>query len=161
WQVVEQVLHADPVPPRKLCNGVPRDLETICLKCLEKAPKKRYQDARALADDLDRWLEGKPIEARATPAHERFCLWVRRQPAVAALLGLCLLGVVAFVASLLVYHAGLRHALDTAEENAEASRCSLVLLDVAHGSQALDEGDDALALLWFVEALRLDAGSPR
>src|SRR5262249_23288912 len=158
---IDQVLRAQPVRPRVLVRTCPRALETICLKCLEKDPKKRYQDARALADDLDRWLEGKPIEARATPAHERFCLWVRRQPAVAALLGLCLLGVVAFVASLLVYHARLRHALDTAQEHAEASRRSLVLLGVAHGCRALDEDDDALALLWFVEALRLDAGSPR
>jgi WD40 repeat protein len=80
-----QVVGNEPVPPRRLVPKLPRDLETICLKCLEKAPAKRYAGAAALADDLQRFLDNKPILARPTPAWERLAKWARRRPAVAAL----------------------------------------------------------------------------
>ncbi len=81
-----QVLTADPVPPRRLVPGVPRDMETVCLKCLEKEPHRRYASAAALADDLRRYREGRPVLARPTPLWERGWRWARRRPAVAALL---------------------------------------------------------------------------
>ena len=80
-----QVIGNEPVPPRRLVPQVPRDLETICLKCLQKSPAKRYATAGALADDLQRFLDSQPIQARPTPAWERLAKWVRRRPAVAAL----------------------------------------------------------------------------
>ena len=80
-----QVIGNDPVPPRRLAPKLPRDLETICLKCLEKVPAKRYASAGALADDLQRFLDSKPIQARPTAAWERLAKWARRRPAVAAL----------------------------------------------------------------------------
>src|SRR5262249_2239251 len=70
---------------------VPRDLETICLKCLRKEPARRYATAGALADDLRCMLEGKPIAARPVSAWGRILLWARRRPAVAALAVLRLL----------------------------------------------------------------------
>jgi WD40 repeat protein len=79
------VWHQEPVSPRRLQPGLPRDLETICLKCLEKAPGKRYASAEALADDLARWADGLPIQARPIGTLERTVRWARRNPAVAAL----------------------------------------------------------------------------
>jgi uncharacterized protein (TIGR03067 family) len=82
---IHQVIDANPVLPSRLVPKMPRDLETICLKCLEKSPANRYASAGALADDLLRFLDSKPILARPTPAWDRLAKWSRRRPAVAAL----------------------------------------------------------------------------
>lgn len=84
--VLQQVLNTDPVSPRLLNPSVPRDLETISLKCLEKDPERRYSSAQELADDLGRWLRQEPILARPTSAWEHAVKWVKRKPAIAALI---------------------------------------------------------------------------
>jgi WD40 repeat protein len=83
---VLQVIHDEPVPPSRLQRHLPRDLETICLKCLARAPAGRYPSAAALADDLRRFLDGTPIQARPAGRFETAWKWARRHPAVAALL---------------------------------------------------------------------------
>jgi tetratricopeptide (TPR) repeat protein/tRNA A-37 threonylcarbamoyl transferase component Bud32 len=86
-ETVEQVRNEEPVPPRRLQPKVPRDLETICLKCLDKRPSRRYASAKALADDLNRFLQGDPIHARRVRWWERAAKWARRRPTAAALIG--------------------------------------------------------------------------
>jgi serine/threonine protein kinase len=83
---VFQVVHEEPVPPRRLQPKLPRDLETVCLKCLQKEPHKRYASAEALADDLRRFLQDLPIQARPAGKLERLGRWCRRNPRVASLL---------------------------------------------------------------------------
>jgi serine/threonine-protein kinase len=83
---IHQVLTQDPVPPSRLNHSVPRDLETVCLKCLHKEPGQRYANALALADDLRRFGEGRPIQARPVGWAERFWRWCRRKPTAAGLL---------------------------------------------------------------------------
>jgi hypothetical protein len=87
---LQQLMSEVPVPPRKINAKVPRDLETICLKCLQKDPARRYPSARELADDLRRFLKGRPILARPTPAWERAWKWSQRRPALAVALLLVL-----------------------------------------------------------------------
>ncbi|MBN9118448.1 MAG: protein kinase, partial [Planctomycetes bacterium] len=84
---VQLLLHQTQPPssPRKLRPSVPRDLETICLKCLEKDPKRRYPDCQAVADDLRRWMDEEPISARRPRIPERAVRWAKRNPAVAGL----------------------------------------------------------------------------
>jgi serine/threonine-protein kinase len=92
WETLALVRSDDPVPPRRLQPRVPRDLETICLKCLRKSPRQRYASARAVGEDLQRYLRGEPVAARPVSPRERLGRWCRRQPVVAALTATLALG---------------------------------------------------------------------
>lgn len=82
-QILRQIESEEPVPPRRLNPGIPQDLQTICLKCLEKDPQKRYRDAFNFAEELDRFLRSEPIHARPRSALGKGWLWCRRRPALA------------------------------------------------------------------------------
>jgi hypothetical protein len=90
-EVLRQVTDDEPLPPTRLQPAVPRDLEAICLKCLEKSPARRYQSAQELADDLRRFLDGRPILARRAGMVRRLLKYTRRHPGRATLAGLGLL----------------------------------------------------------------------
>jgi len=103
---IAQVCTQEPVPVRQLQPSVPRDLETICLKGLRKDPRQRYATAENLADDLQRWLDGRPILARPVPAWERAWKWARRRPALAVAAAALFVAVLGVVSAGLVYGAG-------------------------------------------------------
>jgi WD40 repeat protein/serine/threonine protein kinase len=140
--ILQCVVEADPPALHTLVPDIDRDLETICLKCLEKIATARYGSAEALAEDLERWLRFEPILARPSTPWERVGKWVKRKPVTAALvLALFLVGVVGI--SGIVWQ-WLR------------SEGRLIRLNVANGTRLAREGDLAGALLWYTEALRLD-----
>ena len=90
-ETLKQVMEQEPVSPRQLNASVDSDLETICLKCLQKEPALRYSSANELAGDLSRYLEGQPIQARPISTFSRFVRWCRRNPRLATLTGAFLL----------------------------------------------------------------------
>ena len=101
-ETLDQVRGQKPVPPRRLNAKIPRDLETVALKCLEKNPARRYASAEALADDLNRFLEGRPIKARPISPIEHAWRWCRRQPVITALAATMLLTMIGSFVGLLV-----------------------------------------------------------
>ncbi len=121
-ETVLQVIHDDPVPPSKLRPKLPRDLETVCLKCLHKDPARRYATAVELADDLGRFLAGEPIHARPVSAVARGWKWVRRHPALAAFAATAVVAVLAVVGVLIGSNAKLTEANRQKEQEAKTAR---------------------------------------
>jgi WD40 repeat protein len=160
---LEQVVHAEPVPPSRLQPGVPVDLETICLKCLHKEPARRYASADELADDLGRCRRGEPIKARPVGAAARLLRWCRRNKTVAALsggVGLLLLALaIGSTVAAVLYRSALTdksQALDRAETekaNAQAAEAKALAAKVAA------EESDRLgkAQLWLAHRARVQA----
>ncbi len=119
---MEQVSSIEPLSPGKLQRHTPRDLEIICLKCLQKAPHRRYATAVALADDLRRFLDRQPILARQTPAWERAWKWARRRPSAATALLSILIAIVLLLCGAFYHNARLRAAVRNAQAAEHASR---------------------------------------
>jgi WD40 repeat protein len=122
--ILAQIAHAEPPAPRLLNPAVPRDLETICLACLEKTPSRRYGSADDLRDDLRRFLDGEPIFARQIGPLEKAVRWCRRKPALAGSMGLAavLLLVLAIGGPIVAWRmARARDAAETAHRSALAA----------------------------------------
>jgi eukaryotic-like serine/threonine-protein kinase len=128
-ETLEQVKTAEPVPPSRLLPGVPRDAETIALKCLQKDPAKRYASAEALAEDLRRFLEDRPIRARRASSTEWLLRWGRRNKLVAGLLASLVVTLVAgFVVSTTQW---IRADADAARADRHAAREAELRADMA------------------------------
>jgi serine/threonine protein kinase/tetratricopeptide (TPR) repeat protein len=151
-QVMDQILHADPPPVRRLNPDVPRDLEVVVAKCLERDPARRYAAAADVADDLDRFLAGHPIRARAVGPAGRARRWCRRNPWAAAALVVTSVGFAAAggLAALLARSERVERAAraDADEQRAEAEKARDLLrvaLDAAHDARTLAEHQKAAA----------------
>lgn len=128
-EAMRRVLEDMPKPPSSVRPGVPRDLDTICLKCLEREPRERYASAEDLAEELRRFLADEPILARSTSTWERVIKWTRRRPSEAALAGLAVLVVLGILAVTVWSNAWLRRhgknleaALEREQEQTKAVR---------------------------------------
>jgi serine/threonine protein kinase len=168
-ETILQVVHEDPIPPSRLTPGVPRDVETVTLKCLQKDPQRRYRSAAALAEDLRRCREGEPVLARPVGRLERAWRWARRHPgpALAVLLGLLILaGAVSLyvlqrehdrraAAVLAAQHARTLEALASAR--AAERRALRLAADVTldHAKGLCEAGDPVRGLHWMVRGLEL------
>jgi WD40 repeat protein/serine/threonine protein kinase len=181
-KLVEQAVAANPPRPRSIDPTIPRDLETVILKAIARDPAMRYQSAAALADDLRRYMEDRPVRARRATPSEQFVRWCRRNPAVAALLATVLFvttagaGVASFFAArasdradeanrerakAFVREQEAQAARGQAETMAEEARKRLVRLNVLNGTTYQDAGNPASALLWFHHAWEQDHADPK
>jgi tetratricopeptide (TPR) repeat protein len=140
-ETLDLVRHADPIPPDRFRPRLPRDLQTVCLKCLEKSPARRYASAADLVADLDRFTAGLPVRARPVGVVGRAVRWAKRRPTAAALAGVCVVGAAAGVGGLAGHNARLRAEVErTQKQEAETARQKTAALDhVRRGHQALDD----------------------
>ncbi len=180
-ETIRMVTEQEPQRPSTLNHRADRDLETICLKCMEKDPARRYGSAEAVAEDLERWLRDEPILARPSSAFTRTIKWIKRRPAVAALVWVVLTAIVFFIVLVLSNDNKLQHERDfavqqeslarlakteaeksarQAENNAKISLSRLVRSQVGNGIRLFDEGDASGSLLWISEALSLMKNDP-
>jgi WD40 repeat protein/tRNA A-37 threonylcarbamoyl transferase component Bud32 len=164
---ITQTLHDEPVPPRKLNPKVPRDLEVICLKCLQKAPTKRYASAEALADDLQLLLEGRPITARPVGRVERLLKWVKRRPTAATLVLVANLVAVGALVAGIVFASKLRDERDNtkaafvdADRQKRLAEATLVDMQTNFGVVAQEQNNSPVAALWFASAVAIGEQTP-
>ena len=172
-EILRAVASREPVPPRRLLSRVPNDLQAVCLKCLSKEPHRRYTSAAALADDLDRFREGKPVAARPVSLPARAVRWSRRNPGISALLTmLAVVVIISFglvswkwlesehdrkraeekAADELLANRAAQLARQEAEEHRQEARRNLYVADVRLAQQAWESGHVDLMLRLLEEA---------
>jgi len=141
-----QVLEREPVAPRLLNASAPRDLETICLKCLEKEPSRRYATAQAVADELSRFLRQEPILARPASRPEKAWRWCRRQPALATALGAVVLVAAVGFAGIVSQWRRAEQQRRNAESNELLARQNAYASDMTLAQRALEADEVGLAI---------------
>jgi hypothetical protein len=142
-----QVVSAEPVPPRQLNPKVPRDLETVCLKCLQKEPSRRYASAAELAEELGRFRRGEPVVARPVGVAERAAKWVRRSPWLATALAAVVLALLLSAAVSTYFGMDASHEAGKARDNAADAVAAGNDLETANGTltKRTDELEGTLA----------------
>jgi WD40 repeat protein/serine/threonine protein kinase len=162
--LIERVLHEEPQRLKKLAPAVPRDLETIIAKASARDPAGRYATATALAEDLKRFVEDRPIRARRVSAAERLVRWCRRNPWIAGSMGVAAAALMAaLVVSLLYAERQARHATDLADANTQIrtalseSNRRLAMFELECGRIAFEKSQIGVGMLRTVEALRTAA----
>jgi eukaryotic-like serine/threonine-protein kinase len=176
------VVNDEPVSPSRLQPKVPRDLETVCLKCLSKDPSRRYPTAAGLADDLRRYLAGEPVRARPIGAVSRAARWARRRPGIAALLAVSATCAIAAFTVVAWKEGEARQAQRRAEQSEAAEKKQRISAESARAREAeqrhlyqglsaallrdrglrhCDDGDIGRGLLWLAQSLKLVADDDR
>jgi WD40 repeat protein/serine/threonine protein kinase len=143
-----QVATDEPVPPSRLQRRTPIDIETICLKCLEKNPKRRYASAIELADELHRYQAGEPIRARPISTWRRGLKWARRRPTMAALLAVSVAATLSIVIGGASFTIKLRAERDNVQKQLDVARRTLYASQLMRvGSVYQQDPEQGLALL--------------
>ena len=146
-ETLRRVVEDEPARPSAINRSIDRDLETICLKCLEKDPDRRYGSAEALAEDLERWLRHEPISAWRVTVWERGMKWARRKPAIAGLLaGLVLFGALGSV--------GVAWQSRLAKREKERAKETFHRLQVQNAEDSFRADDSITALAYLAQVLR-------
>ncbi len=161
---IRLVLDGEAVSPKAFQPHTPRDLDTICMKALQKPPHRRYASAAELAEDLRRHLDGEPIAARPISWVEWIWKWVKRNPTRATAIGIFHVFLVIFVVFAIWSYIQItnrakdaENAHNSAKKNLDESTRRMIRLNVANGTRLLDTFDYLGAPLWFAEALRLES----
>jgi WD40 repeat protein/serine/threonine protein kinase len=142
-KLIAQVMHAEPPRPRQLSPGIPRDLETIVLKAMDRDPGRRYQTATEVVEDLKRYVVGEPIRARRVSSLRRAVLWARRNPALAGLLLACSVAALALVGACvaLVFNQQLQGKNVQLEEAIHRAEVEKYFRHIAEASNGLRTGN--------------------
>lgn len=156
-----RLLNEEPVRPGRVSPKVPRDLETICLKCLEKAPRRRYPSAGELADDLGRFLNFESVRARRAAAAERVWRWCRRKTSLAVAVSLAVVGIVAAIVlsvslAAYQYQSALRIGKALREVRSSHQQVDQLAAHLAYenGQRLCQQGDVGQGMLWLVRGLK-------
>lgn len=156
YELIRKVIDEEPSPLVSRNPRVGPDLETICLKCLEKGPARRYSSALALAEDLLRWRNHEPISARRSGTGERLVKWCRRHPALAVLTAAVVLGTLVFANQQWRHTAALRSERDTAREAQRRAEQTVQNQRLVNADRLLQFGKTADALAEWARILRGD-----
>jgi WD40 repeat protein len=161
-KLLQQVMHEEPTRPRKVNPAVPRDLETIVLKAIDRDPARRYQTPAAMADDLKRFVEDRPIRARRVGLRERAWRWCRRNPALASATGLAATALVAVAALAILFALHQSRAAEDLRGEQKQTQAALDQSQLLAAALALEkgqllwkQGDADQALLWMARSLRM------
>jgi WD40 repeat protein len=152
--VQQRIVHEEPIAPRRLKRSIPVDLETLCLRCLEKEPDRRPKSAAELAAELDLFLSDRPIKTRPVGPPERLWRWCRRNRALAAALGLAIASLIAVVAIAFTFAVTQRRAANDLRAEQRKLRTRLAENALDRGLAACNERNVSLGVVWFARGLR-------